>query len=127
MDDLVTRIAENMADRVSGPMKLRLVMQPLMASIFAIRAGLADAKAGRPPYFWSLLSRPDQRAAMLKDGWKSVGEVFVLAIALDVVYQLIEQGFVYPVEALLVAVLLAIAPYLLLRGPVSRIAPRGGK
>ena len=44
------RIAENLAARVSGPMKFRLVVQPITAAIFAIRSGLADATAGKPPY-----------------------------------------------------------------------------
>jgi hypothetical protein len=59
---------------------------------------------------------------MLQDGWKSVGKVFVLALALDVVYQIIVQGFVYPGEAIIVAFLLAIVPYLIVRGLVTRVA-----
>ena len=82
MDDMWMRIASDMAARVSGPMKFRLVLQPTMAAIFAIRAGLADARAGRPPYFWTLVSDPAQRAYMIEDGWKSVGKVFVLATLL---------------------------------------------
>lgn len=30
------------------------------------------------------------------DGWKSIGRVFVLALVLDVVYQIIAEHFVYP-------------------------------
>jgi len=122
MDDVWTRLLEHMTDRVTGPMKFRLVLQPLMAMIFAIRSGLDDARAGRPLYFWALFTDPAHRAEMLKDGWKSVGKVFVLALVLDVVYQIIATRFVYPGEALVTAVLLAIVPYLLLRGPVNRIA-----
>ena len=124
MDDIWMRVMENMADRVSGPMKFRLLLQPIMASIFAIRSGLKDAKAGNPPYFWTLLSDPAQRAAMIKDGWKSVGKVFLLALALDVVYQIIVERFVYPGEALIVAFVLAIVPYLILRGLVTRLMSR---
>lgn len=124
MDDIWMRIMENMADRVSGPMKFRLLLQPVMASIFAILAGLKDAKAGNPPYFWGLVTNPAQRADMIKDGWKSVGKVFVLALILDVVYQLIVERFVYPGEALIVAFVLAIVPYLILRGLVTRLASR---
>ncbi len=124
MDEFWTRFTQHMVDRVSGPMHLRLFLQPVMASIFAIIAGLKDAKAGNPPYFWALFTEPEHRAAMLKDGWKSVGKVFVLAIVLDVVYQFIEQRFVYPGEAIVVAILLAIVPYLLLRGLVTRLARR---
>ena len=95
MDDMWTRLTHDLIARVSGPMKFRLVLQPLMASIFAIRAGLQDAKAGKPPYFWSLATDPAHRAEMLENGWKSVGKVFVLALVLDVIYQIIAEHFVY--------------------------------
>ena len=122
MDDFWARFFGDLVDRVSGPMKFRLVLQPLMASFFAIRSGLKDAKAGKPPYFWSLVSDPAHRADMMQDGWKSVGRVFVLALVLDVVYQIIAEHFVYPGEAIIVAFLLAIVPYLIVRGLVTRLA-----
>jgi len=122
MDDMMTRIGQDLIDRVSGPMKFRLVLQPAMAAFFAIRSGLADARTGKSPYFWCLVTDPAQRHEMLRDGWKSVGKVFILAIVLDVVYQLIVQRFVYPGETIIVAFLLAIVPYLILRGLVTRIA-----
>ena len=122
MDEIWARLIENMADRVTGPMKFRLVLQPIMAAIFAIRSGLADAKSGKRPYFWALFTDPSDRAEMLKDGWKSVGKVFVLALILDVVYQIIVIRFVYPGEAILTAFILAIVPYLLLRGLVTRLS-----
>ncbi|HEX4772376.1 MAG TPA: hypothetical protein VH351_16180 [Bryobacteraceae bacterium] len=124
MDEMWARVGHNLIDRVTGPMKFRLVLQPIMATIFAIRSGLADAKLGKTPYFWGLLSDPADRDAMLKNGWKSVGKVFILALILDVVYQIIEQRFVYPGEALIVAFVLAIVPYLVLRGLVTRMARR---
>lgn len=124
MDDFWMRIVEHMMDRVSGPMKFRLVLQPVMAATFAIMSGLKDAKAGKPPYFWALLTSPVHREEMLKDGWKSVGKVFILALVLDVIYQFIVQRFVYPFEALLVAFTLAILPYLLLRGLTTRVASK---
>ena len=100
MDDFLTRVVDNMAARVTGPMQLRLLLQPLIASIFAIRSGLADARAGKPPYFWALFSDPAHRAEMVKDGWKSVGKVFVLALILDVIYQMVATRYVYGGEAI---------------------------
>jgi hypothetical protein len=50
--------------------------------------------------------------------------VFVLAMVLDVVYQAIEQAKVYPFEVILVGFLLAIVPYLLVRGLVTRLSSR---
>ncbi len=122
MEELFARIYENLGARVSGPMHLRLYMQPIMASIFAIVAGLKDAKLGKPAYFWALFTQPKHRRDMLKDGWKSVGKVFIVAMLLDVVYQLIVQRWVYPFEVVLVAFILAIVPYVTLRGLANRAA-----
>lgn len=122
MEDIWLRIVENLGDRVSGPMKLRLLLQPMMAIIFAVMAGLKDARLGKPPYFWSLLTEPAHRTEMLRDGWKSVGKVFMLAMLLDVIYQIVVARFVYPGEVIIVALLLAIVPYLIVRGLVTRVA-----
>jgi hypothetical protein len=124
VEEIWMRLIENLADRVSGPMKFRMLLQPGMAIAFAVIAGLRDAKLGKPPYAWALLNDPEHRRDMLKDGWKSVGKVFVLAMVLDVIYQIIVLQFVYPGEVLIVALLLAIVPYLLVRGLVTRIARR---
>jgi hypothetical protein len=124
MEDLLNRIFENLIDRVSGPMKFRLILKPLMAILVAVRAGLKDAKEGKVPYNWALISDPDHRRALLRSGWKSVGKVFVIAILIDLVYQWIVLRRFYPFEALLVAVILAFIPYLLIRGPVTRIVRR---
>jgi hypothetical protein len=124
MEDIWARIVGNLADRVSGPMKFRFVLQPVMAMIFAVLAGLKDAKAHKPAYFWSLFTNPAERGALLKDGWKSVGKVFLLALVLDIVYQIIVLHTVYPGEVLIVAFILAIVPYLIVRGLVTRIAAK---
>jgi|SRR5580658_9050901 hypothetical protein len=126
MDNIWERVGSQLIARVSGPMKFRLVLQPCMAAFFAIRAGLADAKAGKPPWFWELVSNPPERADMVKEAWKRIGKVFTLAVVLDVVYQLIVLHFVYPGEALIVAFILAIVPYVILRGPAMRAARRIG-
>lgn len=122
MEDLLARVIENLIGRISGPMKFRLLVQPLMAAVFAVRDGLKDARKERPPYFWAIFTRPDQRSGMLRDGWKSVGKIFVLAVIIDLVEQLIFFRWFYPGEAFLVAFILACIPYLLIRGPVNRIA-----
>jgi hypothetical protein len=122
MEDLWLRFMENMIDRVSGPMKLRLLIQPIMAAFFAVRAGMMDAKLGKPPYFWGIFTNSAERADMIKDGWKGIGKVFIMALVMDVVYQIIVERFVYPGEAIAVALMLAIVPYLLLRGLANRIA-----
>jgi hypothetical protein len=124
MDDLWHLIADQISDRVSGPMKFRIVLQPLMATFLAVRSGLRDAKSGARPYFWSLVTTPGHRGAMLKEGWKSIARLFFLAMVLDIVYQIFVQHSFHLRAALLVAIVLAILPYLILRGIVTRIATR---
>jgi hypothetical protein len=124
MEHMTARIWEHLIGRITGPMKFRLVMQPAMALFLGIRSGLKDARQGEPAYFWALFTDRQERRSMLKNGWKSIGKLFIVACVLDVVYQIIEQRFVYPGEVVLVALILAIVPYLLIRGPVNRIAQR---
>ena len=122
MEDLFSRFVEDLVGRVSGPMKFRLIFQSGTAAVFAILRGLNDAKAGKPPYFWSLFTDPAHRRDMLRDGWRSIGRVIIIAFVMDAIYQFIVFRWVYPVEAILVAAILAFIPYLLIRGPVNRIA-----
>jgi len=124
MEEMLSRFWDDVIARVGGPMKFRLILQPLIAIIFAVRAGLKDAKEGKVPYNWALISDPDHRRALLRSGWKSVGKVFVIAILIDLVYQWIVFRWFYPGEALLVAAILAFIPYLVIRGPVNRIVRR---
>jgi hypothetical protein len=110
--------------RTIGPMKLRLILQPAMASIFAIRAGLKDAREGWPPYLWSVFTNPADRHDMFRHGWKDVRRVFIVAFALDVVYELFVFHWIFLGQALLVAFVLAIVPYAVIRGLVTRIVRR---
>ncbi len=124
MEELLMRIFDDLIGRVSGPLTFRLILQPLMACFFGIRDGLADAREGRPAYFWTIFTQSEQRRELLRDGWKAVGKVFVIAVIIDGVYQFIVLRWFYPGEALVVAAILAIVPYLLIRGPVNRLASR---
>ena len=115
---------EGLLDRVGGPMTFRLILQPLMATILAVRAGLKDAHERRPPYLWTLLTEPGQRVDLLREGWRSIARVFILAIMVDLIYEWVVGRLFYPLETLIVAIVLAVVPYLVLRGPVNRIARR---
>jgi len=124
MHDIWVRIGGNLIDRLTGPLHFRFILQPVVASIFAIISGLRDAKAHKPPYFWALLTYPADRRAMIKDGWKSVGKVFLVALVLDIAYQVFVFRFVYSDEMLIVGFILTVAPYLILRGFTNRLASR---
>ena len=121
------RIIENLFARLDGPLHFRFIFQPLMASVFAVIDGVKDAKTGKPAYFWALLSTPEHRKELVKEGWKSVGKIFILAIILDAIYQWKVHSTVYPGEMLIVAFVLAIVPYVVLRGPINRLVRLGEK
>lgn len=124
MDEVLTRFVEDIVGRVHGPMSARLFIQPLVAVIFAVRDGRRDSREGKPAYGWEILTDPDHRREMLEGGWRAVGKVFIAAIVLDAIYQFIRVKWFYPGEALVTAMLLAIVPYLLLRGPINLLLPR---
>lgn len=124
MEDLFTWAWNHLVGRVDGPLKFRLVLQPTMAMIFAIRDGLKDAREGRVPYFWAIFTEPAHRGALIREGWQAVTKVFIVAVLMDLIYQYLILGWLYPVAALFVAFILAFVPYLLIRGPVNRMARR---
>ena len=105
-------------------MKVRFILQPATAAFFAIRAGLKDAREGRPPYLWACITDSGHRLEIMRMGWKDVAKVFVIALLLDSVYQIVVLHEFHPIQALIVASTLALVPYLLLRGPVNRIRRR---
>ena len=122
--EALQRLWGNLVDRPSGPMAFRFILQPTMAAIAASRDGVKDARAGRTPYFWSVLSRPEERVARLREGLNAAAKIILLGLAMDVIYQVTELRMFYPVEALIIALGLAFVPYLLIRGPAARVARR---
>jgi hypothetical protein len=119
---MIGRGWDNFLARPSGSLSLRFYIQPTMASLLALRAGIQDAKQGRQGYLWAILTRPERRLQLLHEGWRGAMTPFLLAIALDCIYQIITVQFVYPLELLFTATLLALVPYALLRGPSNRLA-----
>lgn len=103
-------------------MTFRIILQPAMATLLAVLAGLKDAREHRPPYLWTILTDSSQRADLIHQGWKAIARVFILAIVMDTIYQLMVLRWLYPLELLIVAIVLAVVPYLLICGPVNRLA-----
>lgn len=122
--EILDRFFGNLFTRLDGPLHFRFILQPLMAIIFATLDGIKDAKLGRPAYFWAVVSNPEQRKELIKLGWKRIGKIFILAVVLDVIYQVKVYHWFYPGETLFVAIVLAIVPYLLVRGPINRLICR---
>jgi hypothetical protein len=118
------RAWSDLIGRVDGPFAFRLIIQPIVASILAARAGLKDAREGRPPHFWAIVTDPVRRRALLLETWKQVAKVFIAAVIIDVIYEIVVFRWIYPVQALIVATMLAVVPYLVIRGLVTRLARR---
>jgi hypothetical protein len=116
------RVWQQLIERPTGPMAFRFILQPVMAAIAALRDGVNDAKSGRSPYFWTLLTNPFERGHDLYEGLISTARVILLGLCMDAIYQWIVLKTFYPAEAVIVAIALAFFPYLLLRGPIARIA-----
>jgi hypothetical protein len=55
------RLWQNIIDRPGGPMTFRFILQPAMATLAALFDGIKDARTGRSPYFWTILSNPAAR------------------------------------------------------------------
>jgi len=121
MGELLARVGRNLIGRVHGPLTFRLVLQPLTAVVIAGYAGLKDARAGRTAYGWALLADPIERRRLLREGWRDVARVFVFAVVVDLVYEIIAFRRVYPGESLIVAAVLALLPYPFVRSSVSLI------
>lgn len=122
--EVFERIWRNMLDRSGGPMTFRFFLQPVMASIAALLDGIRDARAGRAYYLRTILTDPAARAGRLHEGLIATARVILLGLCMDVIYQMIEFETFHPAEAVIIALLLAFVPYVLLRGPVARIARR---
>ena len=122
MGESFTNLWQNLIGRATGPMNPRLLLQPAIAIFFGIRAGLRDAREGRKPYLWTLVSGSESRQSLLKEAWDHVGKVLVIASILDGIYQYIVFHRVYITGVIIMAVTLAVIPYLVFRGPVNRIA-----
>ncbi len=120
MEDFLT----GLISRSEGPLHLRLLIQPLIAAALGAKDGLNDARKGAPPYFWAIFTQKEHRSFLIKDGWKSIGKVFILATTLDMIFQYLVIKDVRLIAAMVVAVILAALPYSLLRGPLNRILRR---
>lgn len=122
VQDVLSRIWQDLVERRHGPMSFRFILQPVMASILGVRDGIKDARTGRSPYFWTVLHDSQERNARLHEGLSATARIIVLGLVMDAIYQIGVIGTFYPLEAAIVVLALAFLPYLLIRGPAARLA-----
>jgi len=125
--EMIARGWDNFLARPEGTLNLRFIVQPLVASLIAVRAGIADAANGRPAYLWAAFNNAGHRHDLLVSGLKQLWLPILNGTVLDVIYQIITHRWVYPLELVFTVALLVLVPYLLVRGPVNRVARRFGR
>lgn len=116
------RLWTDLVARPDAPMRFRFILQPLMAAIVATLDGVRDARTGRAPYFWTVLSKPQERVGLLREALNATARIILLGIVMDLIYQALVLKQFYPGEAIIVALLVAFVPYVIFRGPAQRIA-----
>jgi hypothetical protein len=122
LDELLVRFWREIGARPHGPMAFRFFVQPAVATLFACRDGIRAARKGNPAYLWALVTWSGHRRELARETWRSVGKVFIMAIAIDVIYEAFVLGGIRPLQAVFVGVLLGVLPYIVLRGLVNRVA-----
>lgn len=116
MEDFLIQTWKELVGRLDGPLRIRIVLQPVLSSIVGLLIGIKDARAGRPSFVWALV-RDDRlhRRERLREAWRDMARIFVAAIIIDLIYQIIVLHWLHPLQALLVASTLALVPYSLAR------------
>jgi hypothetical protein len=117
-----SQFLEELPRRFTGPGRLRFILQPMLAIVLGLRGGLADAKAGTPPYLFGLIFHAERRKELLRSGAAAVSTLLAMGIILDVLFQLIIYHAVHPGAALLIGPILICFPYVLSRALTTRLA-----
>ncbi len=112
---------EDFPRRLTGPGKLRFVLQPLMAVLLGIRGGLADARMNRPPYLEGMLLHSGWRPHLMRSGLTTIANLVLLGVLLDAVFQWAILGVSHPGAAVVVGPVLITAPYAIARGLSNRL------
>jgi hypothetical protein len=110
--------------RLSGPGRMRFVLQPTVAIILGARGGVKDARAGLPPFIRAVILHGDHRLRLLRNMFASIRDLVALAILADVVSQYLIFREIHPGAALLLGPVLITIPYALSRTLTNRIVRR---
>ena len=120
--DALSRGVEQLLRRAGDPLHMRLITTPLVAIIFAIRAGLREAREGQAPFLWEFFTNPAQGQRLVRSQWKDIGRMVILAPRAG--HRVASSKFCvrsFVVQALILIVVLAIGPYSIVRGITNRL------
>jgi hypothetical protein len=119
-----SQFLEELPQRFTGPGRFRFILQPGLAILLGVRSGLADARAGNPPYVFGLLFAAGRRSELLRSGTAVISTLLAMGIILDVVFQLVLYRSVHPGAALVVGPILIAGPYSVARALTNRLTRR---
>jgi hypothetical protein len=118
---------EDLPRRLTGPGRLRFIFQPLVAILLGVRAGRADARAGRPPFILAVLAHAQHRRQMLAETARALANILLVGILLDAVSQWLILGVTHPGAAIVVGPVLIGLPYAVARALSNRLARLSGR
>jgi hypothetical protein len=110
---------QDIASSLGGKGELRLIVQPTMAILFGIRLGISDAREGRTPFVLRVFTAGGGNVRL---ALRDIIVPFCIAIAVDAILQHATLGYVRPVAALVVGILLVWLPFAAARAFTNRIA-----
>ena len=79
---------------------------------------------GTTAYGWAIVTDPVRGRNLLQEGLKEITKVFLVAVVIDLIYEIIVFHSIYVGQSLIVTVAVALLPYVLIRGPINRIVRR---
>jgi hypothetical protein len=113
---------EDIPKRLAGPGRFRFILQPLFALTLGILNGLADARAGRPPYLYGIIFHQNLRRDLAREGFSTIVNLILMGILLDAVFQRIILGVSHFGAALVIGPILIGTPYGIARSLSNRLA-----
>ena len=117
---------EDLLARLSGPGRLRFIVQPVVAILLGARDGVKDARAKVPAFLCALAIHRRHRREMLGSALVSVGDLVAIAVLLDLIAQFLIFHEIHPGAALLLGPVLVGTPYALSRQLGNQLSGRGG-
>jgi hypothetical protein len=112
---------EDLPRRLTGPGRMRFLLQPIVAMLVGARAGRADALAGRPPYLLAVIARKQHRREMLAETVHALANIALVGVLLDMISQWLILGVAHPFAALVVGPVLIAVPYAIARALANRV------
>ncbi|MBD3244348.1 MAG: hypothetical protein GF331_27400 [Chitinivibrionales bacterium] len=118
--EALTTFFTQMADRLTGPLSFRFILQPAIAVLLGVRDGRLDAKAGLPPFILDVLIHRQARKQRLGHALRSTLSAIVVGVIVDALAQYLIFRAIYPLQALLVGTVIIALPYAVARGLANR-------